>query len=108
MHVLTLSYHLKNHMNKKQLRKEIEAKLDTTFGHLAKEADKKFRKIIKKASHLLTDVLHQTEAKPKKVKKAITVPVTKKLTKTVVKATEPAPKKKAVKKAVKKVAAKKK
>lgn len=95
-------------MNKKQLRKEIEAKLDTTFGHLAKDADKKFSKIIKKASHLLTDVLHHKEAKPKKVKKATTAPVKKKTVKPVVKATEAAPKKKAAVKTAKKVTVKKK
>jgi hypothetical protein len=89
-------------MTKKQFRKDVEAKLDTAFGHLAKGADKKFKKILKKASQLLTDVLHKTEPKPKTVK-------TKKITtKTVAKATTPAPKKKAPVKAVKKAVAKKK
>ena len=52
-------------MTKKQFRKDVEAKLDTAFGHLAKGADKKFKKILKKASQLLTDVLHKPEPKPK-------------------------------------------
>ena len=83
-------------MDKKQFRKDIEAKLDTTFGHLAKGADKKFRKLIKKASHLLANGLHKPETKPAKVKKKKAVPA------------KPAPKKKAPAKAAKKSIAKKK
>lgn len=85
-------------MDKKQFRKDIEAKLDTAFGHLAKGADKKFRKLIKKASHLLANGLHKPEPKPKPAK-------TKKKKAT---AAKPAPKKKAPVKAVKKSVAKKK
>ena len=55
-------------MNKKQFRKEIESKLDTAFGYLAIGAEKKFEKVIKKASLLLTDVLHKKEPTTKKVK----------------------------------------
>lgn len=94
-------------MTKKQFRKDIETKLDTAFGHLAKAADKKFRKIVKKASQLLADVLHKSEpkiktAKPKPVK-------TKKIiTKTDTKTTKPIPKKKAAVKAIKKPVVKKK
>jgi hypothetical protein len=99
---MIVSVNQSNHMTKKQFRKDVEAKLDTTFGHLAKAADKKFKKILKKASQLLTDVLHKPEPKPKTVK-------TKKIaTKTVAKVTAPVPKKKAPVKAVKKSAVKKK
>lgn len=83
-------------MDKKQFRKDIEAKLDTTFGHLAKGGDKKFKKLVKKISHLLTDQLHKPEPKPAKAKKKETA-----LPKT-------APKKKAAKKVAKKPSAKKK
>lgn len=85
-------------MDKKQFRKDIEAKLDTAFGHLAKGADKKFRKLVKKASHLLANGLHKPEPKPKpaKAKKKKAAPA------------KPAPKKKAPVKAAKKPAAKKK
>lgn len=62
-------------MDKKQFRKDIEAKLDTTFGHLAKGGDKKFRNLIKKTSHLLADGLHKPEPKPAKAKKKKSTPV---------------------------------
>lgn len=55
-------------MNKKQFRKEIESKLDTAFGYLATGTEKKFAKVIKKASLLLTDVLHKKESTTKTVK----------------------------------------
>ena len=83
-------------MDKKQFRKDIEAKLDTAFGHLAKGAEKKFKKILKKASHLLANGLHKPEPKPAKAKKKKAAPA------------KAAPKKKAPVKAVKKSAAKKK
>jgi hypothetical protein len=87
-------------MNKKQFRKDIETKLDNALGHLAKDADKKFRKIVKKASQLFTDVLHTT--KPKSVKAIkIKTKSDKKITKTV-------PAKKTPKKVVKKAVVKKK
>jgi hypothetical protein len=88
-------------MTKKQFRQDVETKLDTAFGHLAKGADKKFKKAIKKASQLLTDVLHKSEPKPKKAK-------TKKIvTKKDSKATKPVPKKKVSIKALKKASVKK-
>jgi hypothetical protein len=87
-------------MNKKQFQKDIETKLDNALGHLAKDADKKFRKIVKKASKLFTDVLHST--KPKSVN---TAKVTTKSDK-VIANTEP--KKRGAKKVVKKVESKKK
>jgi hypothetical protein len=92
-------------MTKKQFRQDVEAKLDTAFGHLAKAADKKFRKVLKKASQLLTDVLHKSEPKPKKVKtKQI---ATKTDSKVETKTTKPTPIKKAPAKAIKKAAVKK-
>lgn len=83
-------------MDKKQFRKDIEAKLDTGFGHLVKGSDKKFKKLIKKAAHLLADGLHKPEPKPTKAKakKAL--------------AAKPVAKKKAPRKAVKKPTVKKK
>jgi hypothetical protein len=98
-------------MTKKQFRKDIETKLDTAFGHLAKGADKKFRKILKKASQLLTDVLHKPEPKPGvvKSKEIITKTATKTAIKAAIKAApKAAPKKKAPVKAVKKSVVKKK
>lgn len=83
-------------MDKKKFRKDIEAKLDTTFGHLAEGGDKKFKKLVKKISHLLTDQLHKPEPKPAKAKKKEAAPP-----KTI-------PKKKAAKKATKKPLPKKK
>jgi hypothetical protein len=56
-------------VDKKQFRKDIEAKLGETFGHLAEGAEKKFKKLVKKLSHLLTDGLHKPEPKPAKAKK---------------------------------------
>lgn len=56
-------------MDKKQFRKDIESKLSETFGHLAKGAEKKFKKLVKKLSHVLTDGLHKPEPKPAKAKK---------------------------------------
>ena len=50
--------------DKKQLRKNIEIKLEKTFVDLAHTADKKFKKLVKKVSRLLADGLHH---KPKKV-----------------------------------------
>jgi hypothetical protein len=92
-------------MNKKQFRKDIETKLDNALGHLAKDADKKFRKIVKKASQLFTDVLHTP--KPKSVKAIkIKSKSDKKITKTVPTKTVPA--KKTPKKVIKKAAVKKK
>lgn len=89
-------------MTKKHFRKDIETKLDTAFGHLANAADKKFRKIVKKASQLLADVLHQPEPKTTTVK-------TKKIKATAsTKSTKPVPKKKAPVKAIKKTVVKKK
>lgn len=82
-------------MSKKEFRKEIEAKLDTVFGHMANKADKKFKKLVKKAAHILSDGLHKTEPKSGKIKK---------VKKTVVKAAakKTAPARKAKKTAVKK------
>jgi hypothetical protein len=57
-------------MAKKEFRKEIEAKLDTAFGHMAAKADKKFRKLLKKAAHILADGLHQPDTKAVKKKAA--------------------------------------
>jgi dihydroneopterin aldolase len=75
--VLSLGYHFikTQTMNtkktaspsKKHMRKDIETKIDNAIGHLAQAADKKFRKLIKKASKILADGLHH---KPKPVKKA--------------------------------------
>jgi hypothetical protein len=97
-------------MNKKQFRKDIETKLDNALGHLAKDADKKFRKIVKKASQLFTDVLHTP--KPKSVKEIkIKSKSDKKITKTVpakTDSTKTVPTKKAPKKVIKKAAVKKK
>lgn len=56
-------------MSKKEFRKEIEAKLDTVFGHMANKADKKFKKLVKKAAHILSDGLHKPEPKAGKVNK---------------------------------------
>jgi hypothetical protein len=50
-------------MKKKELQKEVESKLHSTFGHLAKDTEKKFSKIVKKVSKLLIDVLHKKESK---------------------------------------------
>lgn len=50
--------------DKKQLRKNIETKLEKTLVDLAHSADKKFKKLVKKVSKLLADGLHH---KPKKV-----------------------------------------
>lgn len=81
-------------MNKKQFRKDIEAKLDTSFRHLVKGSEKKFRKLIKKAAHLLKEGLHKPNPAKTKTKKAAPV--------------KAAPKKKAPRKASKKSAVKKK
>ncbi len=83
-------------MDKKQFRKDIEAKLDTTFGHLAIGAEKKFKKLLKKAAHLLANGLHKPEPKPANPKKKKAAPA------------KSTPKKKAPVKAVKKSAVKKK
>lgn len=90
-------------MKKKELQKDVEAKLHSTFGHLAKDAEKKFSKIVKKVSRLLSDVLHKKETKAKLVKP---ISATKATTASSVK--KPLTKKKASVKIVKKVAAKKK
>lgn len=99
-------------MTKKQFRKDVETKLDTAFGHLVKGADKKFKKIVKKASQLLADVLHQPEPKTKTVKTKKIATKTKTETKAVSKTVKPAPKVKAPAKspvkATKKAAVKKK
>ncbi len=81
--------------SKKQLRSDIATKLDNAIGHMAQSADKKFKKLIKKAAKILADGLHH---KPKKApaKKKVAAPA------------KPAVKKAAVKKAAPKKAAKKK
>lgn len=56
-------------MDKKLFRKDIESKLSETFGHLAEGAEKKFKKLVKKLSHVLTDGLHKPEPKPAKAEK---------------------------------------
>jgi hypothetical protein len=59
-------------MKKKELQKDIESKLQSTFGHLAKDAEKKFSKVVKKVSKLLIDVLHKKETKTTSTKTKIT------------------------------------
>lgn len=51
-------------MYKKQLRKNIELRLENTLSDLAQAADKKFKKLVKKASKLLADGLHHNKPEP--------------------------------------------
>jgi hypothetical protein len=91
---MIISVNYTGKMDKKQFRKDIEAKLDTGFGHLVKGSDKKFRKLIKKAAHLLADGLHKPEPKTTDTKTKKAAPA------------KPAAKKKAPRKALKKSAIK--
>jgi hypothetical protein len=64
-------------MAKKQLRKDLESKMEAAISGLAETTDKKIRKAIKKASHLLADAIHDQPVK-KKVPAQKKAPVEKK------------------------------
>jgi len=66
-------------MDKKQLRKNLELRLENTLSDLAQAADKKFKKLVKKASKLLADGLHHNKPEPVSVNKKANAP--KKVTK---------------------------
>ena len=57
--------------DKKQFRKDIESRIEKAIGNLAQAADKKFKKLLKKASKLLADGLHHHKPKSAGIKKTV-------------------------------------
>ena len=75
-------------LSKKEIRKNIESKLVNALEEMAKSADKKFKKAIKKSTHILADAFHPAKKKPvAKKKKAAIPPVKATVKKAVVKKT---------------------